>query len=173
MNGKNQGTYRRINTIGSRLLIAFVLIVLLPAIVISSVSAVSGQRNGQRQVLNQLESVATLKEAEIETWLNSLTNHLPTVLAGAGAMQRANVLLQASPDAADYAEAHDELQGRFRQTVEIAQLFEEVFLIDTQGQIVLSTDAAQEGKILKNQAYFQPLIHENQLSTQLSMKKKK
>jgi PAS domain S-box-containing protein len=38
--------------------------------------------------------------------------------------------------------------------LEEAQLFEEIFLMDLQGQVILSTDAAQEGKILRNQTYF-------------------
>jgi PAS domain S-box-containing protein len=153
MSEKEQIVYR--NSIGSRLLVAFVSVVLLPASIISAVSAVSALQNGQQQVIDQLESVATLKEAEIEMWLNRLKTNLPAMLSGKDAMQHANTLLQASSPAEGYQDAHDELQERFRQTMERVQLFEEVFLMDLQGRVVLSTDTVQEGKVFSKQIYFQ------------------
>ncbi len=144
-----------ITGVGGRPLIAFVPIVVLSAIAISGVSAVSGLRSGERQVINQLESVATLQEAEIETWLSGLTANLSIMLAGGNAIERANELLEGTPAAGGHQEAYDELQGRFQQTIAQVGLFEQVLLIYPQGQVVLSTNAAKEGKSLSNEVYFQ------------------
>jgi len=71
-------------------------------------------------------------------------------------MQRVKVLLlEESPDPASYQDAYSKLQGRFQQSVETAGLYEELFLMDLQGQVILSTDAVQEGKIHASDTYFQ------------------
>jgi PAS domain S-box-containing protein len=152
---ETQITYRRMDSIGSRLLVAFVAIAFLPASVISAVSVVSGLRNGRQQVLNQLESVITLKEAEIAAWLNRLTTSLPPMLAGEQGAEYASRLLQAAVTPAQRQEAYVELRSRFRQTMIPTQLFEEVFLMDREGRVLLSTDITQEGKVLRNQPFFQ------------------
>jgi len=138
----------RIGVIRTRLLVAFVALTLL-ATTTGVVSAVMGYRSGQEQVIAQLESVATLKEAEIDTWVDALQAELSAMLAG----QYTVVLLQEeSLDPADYQEAHDKLQGRFQRSL---NWLEETFMMDLKGYVVLSSDATQEGKIHAGEAYFQ------------------
>ncbi|MEA3339148.1 MAG: GAF domain-containing protein, partial [Chloroflexota bacterium] len=140
----------------TRLLIAFVSLVLLTAVVTGISSTATSFQSGRTQVIAQLESVATLKEAEINTWLDSLRAELNAVLAGADAMQRAKVLLlEESPDPEGYQDAYGKLGGRLRQSVELAELYEELFLMDTRGQVIISTDTAQESKIHTAKTYFQ------------------
>ena len=141
----------RIGTIRTRLLIAFVLMVLLPAVAISAGSTVLGFQSGRQQVINQLESVATLKETEIETWVNSLRTDLVTALAGEDATRRTIALLQ-MPDPSKYLGYW--VRNHFQQAIEQAGRFEELFLIDLQGRVILSSDVTQEGKIHSNQTYF-------------------
>ena len=59
-----------IGTIRTRLLVSFTVVTLVAAAVIATVSVVVVTQNMQAQVIAQLESVATLKEAEIRTWVN-------------------------------------------------------------------------------------------------------
>jgi cell division protein FtsL len=141
-----------IGTIRTRLLVAFVALTLLVATTIGAVAVVMGYRSGQEQVIAQLESVAALKEAEIETWVDTLQTELGTMLTGANAEQYTRILLQEeSPDPADYQEAHDKLQGRFQKSL---NWLEETFMMDLKGHVVLSSDATQEGKIHDREAYF-------------------
>ena len=143
----------RIGTIRTRLLVAFVALILLVTTANGVVSAVMGYRSGQEQVIARLESVATLKEAEIETWVDALQAEVGTMLTGANAEQYTRILLQEeSPDPADHQEAHDKLQGRFQKS--LVQL-EETFMMDLKGHVALSSDATQEGKIHAGEAYFQ------------------
>ena len=143
----------RIGTIRTRLLVAFVALILLVTTVNGVVSAVMGYRSGQEQVIAQLESVAALKEAEIETWVDSLQAELDTMLTGENAGQYIRVVLQEeSPNPADYQEAHDRLQGRFQKSL---NWLEETFMMDLKGHVSLSSDATQEGKIHVGGAYFQ------------------
>ncbi|MFQ6099773.1 MAG: GAF domain-containing protein [Anaerolineae bacterium] len=142
----------RLGTIRTRLLIAFVTMVLLPAAVTGAGSAVLGWRSGRQQAINQLESVATLKEAEIETWVSSLQTNLVTALTGEEAMPRTIMLLQL-PEPSEYLAYR--VRSHFQQAIEQAGRFEELFLMNLQGQVVLSTDAEREGEIYSDQTYFQ------------------
>jgi methyl-accepting chemotaxis protein len=141
-------------TIRTRLLVSFVLIVLLPAIVITATTVARGIQGGQQQVVAQLESVATLKENEIDTWLRDLQTDLNVELARSKSRKRIGSLLQVSPDTADFQTAYGEQITRFLQTIELLPKFEELFLMDAQGQVILSTDVKQEGKVYSSETYF-------------------
>jgi methyl-accepting chemotaxis protein len=142
----------RVSSIRTRLLITLVLMVLLPAAAISAVSAVLGWQNGRQQVINQLELMATLKEAEIETWVSSLQTDLLTVLTGEDAARRTIALLQV-PDPSEYVKYL--LRSHFQQAIKQGGRFEELFLMDLQGRVILSTDVAQEGQSHSDQTFFQ------------------
>lgn len=69
--GRRYGCLLCFQTICTRLLVISGLLVLLSLIAISVYSSLVGWHVGQRQVIGQLESVATLREAEIERWLDA------------------------------------------------------------------------------------------------------
>ncbi|MCK5202112.1 MAG: cache domain-containing protein, partial [Spirochaetales bacterium] len=148
---------RPFTTIASRLIFGFVSIVLLPAIIISSVSVVSSLRHSRKQLLNQLESVATLKEAEIETWLDSLNLFLPVLTAGPRIEAKLNILLAQEQE---YKDIKKDVRERFRLMIEYSQLFETVFLVNTEGLVVFSTEWTQEGHVLRNQTFFEQGLKE-------------
>jgi nitrate/nitrite-specific signal transduction histidine kinase len=143
-------------SIRSRLFVAFVLIVLLPAIAFATVSSVVGFRSGRQQVIDQLESVATIKEAELRTWVRSLQGDLNTVLIGDEVIRWTREVLSPSGDSGHHQAAHDELHERFGQMVEESERLEGLFLMNLDRRVVLSTDRRQEGAIGApgSQAYF-------------------
>jgi GAF domain-containing protein/HAMP domain-containing protein len=144
----------RDGTIRIRLLIAFMAVVLLPALIISVTTAVEGFRSGQRQVINQLESVVALKETEINDWIHSLQITLETLSQGRDVIENVAVF-QGSLTPSDSQKAYDWLQDRFTGPIQQPRLFEEVFLMDIQGRAIVSTYESQEGKIHSDQPYFQ------------------
>lgn len=154
-----RSTGLRIGTIRERLLVAFVLLVFLPAIIISSALVVLGFQSGQQQVINQLESVATLKEAQIDAWLESLQSHLDTALYPHQVPHLLNPLLTADPQSAAYEAADAELRIQLDQLVERTRLFEEVFILDRQGRVLISTRRQQEGEVHTFQDYFWQGLH--------------
>ncbi len=83
----------KIGTIRSRLLIAFVSLVVFPVVATSAVSNILGANNLEQRTIAQLESVATLKEAELNTWVDNLQTDLALTLTGDKEMQSALVLL--------------------------------------------------------------------------------
>lgn len=149
---------RRVFNLGSirvRLLIIFVLLVLLPAAIIGTASGVGSLQAGRQQVIHQLESVVSLKESQINDWLETLQLQIELIvdLDSEATLQDLGILLQGTPDAATYRAAYDTQLNRFQQVV--GHDFEELFLINLQGEVILSTEAAQEGKDYSRQAFFQ------------------
>ena len=155
---------RRLTTIRARLLIAFVPLTLLLAAVIGASAFWVTRNQVRRQVENQLESVATLKEVEIRSWVSDLQMNLNLVVSGKQTPRHLESLLASeSVESSDYENAYDSLQGYLRWAVKQMGLFEEMFVIDLQGRVILSTDATREGKYAY-QAYFQrglegPYVH--------------
>jgi PAS domain S-box-containing protein len=148
---KGLDSSRPFTTIASRLLLGFIAIALLPALIISSVSVISSLSHSRKQILNQLESVAALKEAEIGTWLTSLSRFIPTLMVGPKAGAKLDILLTQGQEPVN---TKNDLRERFRLMIEHTRLFEEIFLSDSQGRVILSTDKAREGHILKHQTFF-------------------
>ncbi|MFQ5856532.1 MAG: hypothetical protein ACE5LU_12915 [Anaerolineae bacterium] len=132
-------------TIRSRLLAAFALTVPLPAIAYITLSSAVGYRSGRQQVIDQLESVATIKEAELNTWVSSLQSDLDSALIGEEMVLYVRQILSPSPDPMDYQVAYTQLHDRFGQMVEQSQRLEGLFLMNLQRRVVLSTDPRQEG----------------------------
>ncbi|MFP4438742.1 MAG: diguanylate cyclase [Chloroflexaceae bacterium] len=137
----------RIGTIRIRLLAAFVALVVFPALIISITTTSLGFRHGKQQVTNQLQSVATLKEEQIEAWLESLQIYLTSVLYPHQVPHLIEPLLSSDPESAAYKQAAANLRIQFEQVLMATDLFEEVLLLDRQGRVVLSTDPANEGQV--------------------------
>ncbi|MFV9507340.1 MAG: diguanylate cyclase [Oscillochloridaceae bacterium umkhey_bin13] len=144
----------RPTTIRSRLLRAFMLLVLLPATLISFSAVYLGLRNGQQQVINQLQSVATLKEEQIDAWLDSLRIHLGAAIYSYQVPTLVEPLLTQPADSPAYQQARTALGLHFDQLVETTGLFEEIWLLDRQGVTRLSTNPAREGQVHSTQEYF-------------------
>jgi putative methionine-R-sulfoxide reductase with GAF domain/HAMP domain-containing protein len=143
-----------LRSIRTRLLVIFVLLVLLPAVIIGVVAAVGSLQSGQLQALNQLESVATLKQGEINNWVQGLQLDLSVEPTREQDAQRLVTLVQAAPDTADYQAAYTALLSHFQQSIELRKNFEELLVMDSKGRVVLSTDAAQVGKFYDKQGFF-------------------
>jgi GAF domain-containing protein/HAMP domain-containing protein len=147
----------RIGTIRTRLISAFMATALLSVAAVSVGSIVLGFRSGQQQVIRQLESVATLKEAEISTWLDRMQSDLAAVLIDEDNSVRLDLLLSVARDYYDvsYQSVRHGLRTSLGRLAAQMQHFEELFLMDLNGQVILSTDEAQEGKIYAHEAFFQ------------------
>jgi GAF domain-containing protein/HAMP domain-containing protein len=141
-------------TIRTRLLISFVGLVLLPVLMVGGGMAIRGLRGDRQQVINQLESVAILKQAEIETWIDDLYSDLALALAGDEATRRALVLLEGPEDPSTAALAEGVVRTRFDQTIAETGRYQELFLVNRDGRVVVSTDRLQEGEARGSQVYF-------------------
>jgi GAF domain-containing protein/HAMP domain-containing protein len=143
-------------TIRTRLLFAFTMMALFLAGGIGASAILVSGPTLRQQAISQLESVATLKEAAIETWVDALQIELSTLLMGTDAVQEAKAVTQREARGSmQYREAYSQLKRHLQQTMALTGRFEELFLVDLDGQVVLSTDDSQEGRIRQSEALFQ------------------
>jgi signal transduction histidine kinase/ActR/RegA family two-component response regulator/HAMP domain-containing protein len=131
---KHSGGIRR------QMLVAFALLVLLPssAVIISSI--ICGMRSGKELAFEQLESVAALKEDEINIWLAHLKGNLALTLSGEKTNQNALALLSEEKQSRDTTrEAQRYLYNRFRGNVSTSDAFFKLSLISRPGSVVVTT----------------------------------
>jgi len=148
--------YRHTETIRVRLLLSFVSLVLLPSVIINVVSIVSFRQDAEQRTITQLESVVALKEAEIEAWLEDLQTILALILIGEDVKLNTRVLLGEDVTAFISGEAaHDRLIRQFNDVIREAEHLDELFIMDSQGKVILSTDIEQKAKVYINELFFE------------------
>jgi GAF domain-containing protein/HAMP domain-containing protein len=140
----------RSGTIRARLLVSFVGMTLLVAAVISVGAILGAFFAGQQRTEAQLESVAVLKEQEIEAWLRGLQTDLSLALAGDGMIDLATAVLNGTAAQA----TSDAVLATLERIGSQSGRFEEISLLDTQGRVVLATETTEVGSVRSNQVYF-------------------
>jgi GAF domain-containing protein/HAMP domain-containing protein len=146
--------YRQITTIRTRLVASFVAVMLLPVLTIVAALGSFGLQTTQQQVIDRLEPVAALKQAEIEYWVNDLQIDLDITLAGQEVVPNLRTLEQEPAGSQASQAAAEKLREYLAQVLEQTKRYEELFLLDVDGRVVVSTDPTQEGQIRNNQRYF-------------------
>jgi GAF domain-containing protein/HAMP domain-containing protein len=68
--------------------------------------------------------------------------------------ERLYTMLNYAPESPEYQEAYSAQANRLRDTVNLQSRFEALFIMDANGQVILSTDPTQEKKNLDYQPYF-------------------
>ncbi len=144
----------KITTIRARLLIGFVLMAALSAIFISAGSIVVGYFNGQEQTRNRLESVALSKELKISAWTAGLQSEMTGILTEEYTADRATIVLFLAREHEYYSILNGAVRNRLRYFVNQSPEIEELFLVDLDGQVVLSTDAERERVDTSDQLFF-------------------
>jgi GAF domain-containing protein/HAMP domain-containing protein len=168
----------RTRTIRRRLLINFVMIVLPPVILSAIISSIFSAQNAQERVYGQLESIVTLKEAEINAWVNNLRANLLLAMPASDQVW----VFQSSLDKPKFVVTEQELyltaatiKTNLEKIVTQSQVFDEMFLINSRGVIFISThdylvntDQAEEQyfKEGSKDTYITPLQHIQQANVE-------
>jgi signal transduction histidine kinase len=141
-------------TIRSRLLLAFVFLVVLTAAAISGITAVIQTREAHERVVGQLKSVAALKEQQVNSWTGGLRLNLDIVLSSEGIRSDLHTLSVAAPDSAAREAARSRVLAQFVWVSNRVGLFEELFFMGPGGQVLVSTDRGHENQQLGMNDYF-------------------
>ena len=141
-------------TIRSRMQTAFALAVTLVTAAVGAGSIAVSYRNGEREVLERLRVTAGFKEARINAWVHDLPADL-SILVNRRDLQEAMVRLLSDPSVESArSDAGILLREQFRQFVRVTGKFEELFLVNLEGRISLSSDSGREGGFRGFQAYW-------------------
>ncbi len=141
----------------NRLLITFILLAALPVLATGIVSGLINAQGLRNAAFEQLASIAQLKKNEISTWVSSLQVNLDLFLQGRDLLDNTNNILQNSAEA-DTAKI--ELRNKFNNSNKVTGYFEELFIMDKDGAVILSTNSSQEGKIFSTQTFYRQGLKE-------------
>jgi signal transduction histidine kinase len=131
--------------IRERLLWGFVLIALLPLLGVGLGTALVSYKSGRQQSLDRLESVAARKELAIRTWSQSLQRELQVIAQTDYSPGLVGTALRLANEGKRYDWYNSLVRKRLLALVGQSSQFEELFLLDLQGRVVVSTDATREG----------------------------
>lgn len=145
-------SYRRIVAIRTRLAVSFVLVEMLTAVIFLVAAIAIVYQNGRELVVNQLDSVAAIKEVEIGRWVRGVEDDLDLVLQESQLTPRILVLLQ-DPEVGE-AQQYFTLTY-LNQMVARSERLESLLLLDAKGKVVLSTRPDEWGLSQAAERYFQ------------------
>jgi len=134
----------------NRLLITFIFLAAIPVLLTGVVSGLINAQGLRSAAFDQLSSTAQLKANEINSWISTLQTNLGLVMQDGTSLYYANTILKDNTDAT----AYESLRNKFNELKKSTGYFDEMFIMDKNGNILLSTDKDQEGKIAANQSYF-------------------
>jgi len=155
ISGSNEKTARKKNagslSLRNRLLIAFILLAALPVIATGAISGFLNARGLRDTVFEQLNSVAQLKGNEIASWVEFLQTNLTLVWQGKDFLNILNTALENKPEGET---AQIDIRNKLSKWNETTGYFDELFIMNTEGTVIISTNSDQEGKIFSTQTFF-------------------
>lgn len=146
----------QVTSIRTRLVLTFILLVLVPVSLTGVVLSYLNAQNAQQQGFNQLDLVLTLKEAELQSWLDSLKSTLNTAAPTEDEVSSYLILVDKTRNISEseYEAIIDNVRRDFQDAITNSDLFTEFFILDLNGSIVLSTDSEQVGALRVSREYF-------------------
>lgn len=141
-------------TIRNRLLLYFVCLVVFTTVAIAGVTVVIASRDAHERVVGQLKSVATLKQQQVDSWIGGLRLNLDIVLSEQGIERDLRTLTRAAPGTGRRDAAYRRVLHRFSSVATRVGLFEELFFMGPEGEVLVSTDRGHEGQQLGMNDYF-------------------
>ncbi len=142
-------------SIRNRLVVSFLGLVIIPLGLSAFISGLVLRQAAINDVYTHLSAIALLKENQLKDWEESMFGTLDITLHENEEKEVVRILLQGDPDSADFQAYSPEIVQNLETVLTRTGFFEEIFLLDTQGKVFLSTDPNQVGKIFASQPIFQ------------------
>jgi len=154
-----------------RLTLYFVLLTVGVIAIITSITLLQLRNQSTQQTFRQLESVAQLKQNQISRWLETADLLLHAALSDPNTQTRVqNVLtfpesLPTAQNSLNASLAASVSAVGLQEGATQEQIFEEMFVYNIDGRIVLSSNRAALNRIVTLQPYFEPSLQDNYITT--------
>ena len=156
----------RFRSIQTRLMFTLVLFVLFPLLFIGFISNTLNAQNYQNQTFRQLNTIILLKSEQITTWQNGLLAGISAIVPSTSSVSQIEYFFEANRNSTDingYSFV-DEINKSFRSLVDDTEMFTEIFLMDPQWKIYLSTNPNHQSKVESSRIYFQSDLENSHFS---------
>jgi len=137
-----------------RLLVGFVLVALLPLFGVGVGTYIVNYRSGRQQSVDRLESVAARKELAIQGWVKSLQDELSAVLQADFSPKLFSTALRLADEGDIYPWYLSLVRKRLQGFVDQSSQFDELFLMDQDGRVLVSTEPTRDGVIYQSLSFF-------------------
>ncbi|HEU4745457.1 MAG TPA: hypothetical protein VFS61_09480, partial [Anaerolineales bacterium] len=149
---------RRFRSIQGLLLTSFILIVTVPIVMTAVLSALGTYTNSQTQTFNTLHAITTLKENQIENLLSDFQNDTQTLLTDARFITNTHEALSTTDLVSPLMQESFKRLTRLRMVDVLGaeeEAYNEIMVLNTRGQVVISTIPEREGTSFDRQRFFQ------------------
>lgn len=146
---------------GTQLLILVMVLALVPVTLASAINVLRQRSHNEELVSSQLESVAALKSAQIEAWLEQ-TDFALDLTANNPPFHNWLLSTLASPSPATSTALLAEMVSVEAEEEDDAAVFESFTLYDTEGRIVASSEGDTVGKTVALQPFFAPSLEDEE-----------
>lgn len=136
--------------------LAFVFILYATALLTSvGVLAYSSGRNSLRDAaISELQATALEKEAALNQWIDEKQSDLASLAESPTTHREATIVLAASSDSVENRTARDRLLAYLQPRVKNGEFLNVSMLHPKTGEVLASTNPAEEGKFRENRPYF-------------------
>jgi len=146
--------------IRARLLIGFILVALLPTIGVGIGTYIVSYQSGRQQSIERLESVAARKELAIQVWFQSLQQELKVASQTDYSPKLIDNALVLANENQSYTWYNNLVRKRLQYFVDRSDQIDEIFLINLDGKVVVSTNLERE-----NTDYRGFILNDHELNT--------
>lgn len=140
-----------------RLIASFVLLAVLPSVITGLWTSSLATGGTQERIVAQLESVADLKQRQIESWMSSSVAMLHLTSGGPIGDRIGALALEDAPTDAAVAEVGELLAGSIRRTSAADNgqpRFRAIFVYRPDGHVLAASDVRLVGRVVTRQPYF-------------------
>jgi GAF domain-containing protein/HAMP domain-containing protein len=146
----------RYRTLQSQLVVSFTLILAVPILLMTAISALNAFANSQAQFAESLEAISSLKQGQFASTVQAIQGELSDLQRGSGkAASLLHVLNRSSETEESYrlnaSIASTQMQDILSRYPE--SQYDEILLLDPSGTVVLSTYAPDQGLNLSSESF--------------------
>jgi signal transduction histidine kinase len=127
----------------------------VPILFLSYVAFRSAKDGIREELLRHLGGAVSLKRDSIDRWYEERAMQVSLLPRVPGLEQQALAMAEVTFENREAHPAHAAMRDHLRLYTEQKSFYDEVFLMDAYGRVILSTDPSQEGKFKDNRPYFQ------------------
>lgn len=163
-----RGTHLRYG-LGKTLLTWFLLLPVISLVIAGIIVSTITIRNARQAAYDRLSAIATLKHSEIDAWVVSQQEELDLIVNTPDIRSKMLTVLSTQSEEPQVIGSRNQLQLYVSLIVSRGSSFEELFLLNSSGYVVLSSDPNQVGTSHGLQAYFikgkeTPYVHPSYFS---------
>jgi PAS domain S-box-containing protein len=138
----------------ARLVISFLLLSMTIVGLGGYVTFIQAKAVLQESAFDRLKAVAVLKEDELNRWINDQTRDVQFIAQLPLVQIQGGALLGQETTAVDRQVAYNLLSDYFKKAIADKQGLQEIFILDLEGQVIVSSNDKYVGKNRTSEAYF-------------------